>query len=612
METKANYVLIGAFTLAGFLGILLFLMWFAKLQLNRQFAWYDIYFPEVAGLSVASNVTFSGLSVGKVIEMGLSDRDDGRVWVRVEVREDTPVRTDSTASLVPQGVTGVNNVAITAGSPRQPLLREVATGVPEIRARGSVLQALSDEGPQMIERLNTVTQQLTTLLGDENQSRVRNILDNVERSSGNLDKAMSDISAATAAIGKAAGGISDFGDKIKGLGDAAQVTLGNADAALTQLTATTRKADALIESGTRTLETVGGYVAADLTTLTGQLSDAMPQTARTLASAERAFDDAAGALETDFGPALNDLRSTLATLNEAVAKGLCRYSGHHREAPQRRGLRRSGLHQPARHAGGRAGPGAELHPRWPAAADPRGGRSADPDREYQPVRLRPAPQPGAGHLRAARARIPPVRSPMRLVALPLLLSLAGCSALGALNQPKRDVFELLPASDAPVACRAGATELVVELPKARSTLDTDRIMIRPSALQAQYLPDAQWGDTVPVTLQTLLVRSFARYPAFGHVGRTPLAGAGDYALLSEIEDFNAVRTETGARVVLSVTAQLVHEGDARVAARGRFQAVRELGSTATPDLIAGFDAAQRELVGQITAWGLGAMRVPCR
>ncbi len=320
METKANYVLIGAFTLAGFLGILLFLMWFAKLQLNRQFAWYDIYFPEVAGLSVASNVTFSGLSVGKVIEMGLSDRDDGRVWVRVEVREDTPVRTDSTASLVPQGVTGVNNVAITAGSPRQPLLREVATGVPEIRARGSVLQALSDEGPQMIERLNTVTQQLTTLLGDENQSRVRNILDNVERSSGNLDKAMSDISAATAAIGKAAGGISDFGDKIKGLGDAAQVTLGNADAALTQLTATTRKADALIESGTRTLETVGGYVAADLTTLTGQLSAAMPQTARTLASAERAFDDAAGALETDFGPALNDLRSTLATLNEAVAK----------------------------------------------------------------------------------------------------------------------------------------------------------------------------------------------------------------------------------------------------------------------------------------------------
>ena len=44
METKANYVLIGAFTILGFLGILLFLMWFAKLQVNRQFAYYDIYF----------------------------------------------------------------------------------------------------------------------------------------------------------------------------------------------------------------------------------------------------------------------------------------------------------------------------------------------------------------------------------------------------------------------------------------------------------------------------------------------------------------------------------------------------------------------------------------
>lgn len=320
METKANYVLIGAFTVAGFVGILLFLMWFAKLQLNRQFAWYDIYFPEVSGLSVASDVSFAGLSVGKVIDMGLSDRGDGTVRVRVEIREDTPVRTDSTASLVPQGVTGVANVAITAGNPGQPLLRTGAPGVPEIRARGSVLQTLSDQGPQMIERLNTVTAQLTELLGEGNQTRVRNILDNVERSSGNLDQAMADISAATAAIGKAAGGISDFGDKIQGLGDAAQVTLGNADAALTKVTETAGKADALIESGTKAVTSIGDYVETNLTPLTGRISEAMPQATQTFAAAEQAFDGAAKALNTDFGPVLGDLRTTLASLNDAIGR----------------------------------------------------------------------------------------------------------------------------------------------------------------------------------------------------------------------------------------------------------------------------------------------------
>ena len=66
METKANYALIGAFTIAGLLGILGFLMWFAKLQLNQQFAYYEAYFPEVAGLSVSSQVLFAGLNVGTV------------------------------------------------------------------------------------------------------------------------------------------------------------------------------------------------------------------------------------------------------------------------------------------------------------------------------------------------------------------------------------------------------------------------------------------------------------------------------------------------------------------------------------------------------------------
>lgn len=49
METKANFALIGAFTVAGFLGLLGFLMWFAKLQLNQQFAYYDAYFPKSRG-----------------------------------------------------------------------------------------------------------------------------------------------------------------------------------------------------------------------------------------------------------------------------------------------------------------------------------------------------------------------------------------------------------------------------------------------------------------------------------------------------------------------------------------------------------------------------------
>ena len=139
METKANYALIGAFTIAGFLGILGFVLWFAQLQLDRQFAYYDVYFPEVSGLGPASEVRFAGLPVGRVVDMRLAPGNPLPVRVRIEVILDTPIRSDSLAALEVQGVTGVALVAVTAGSARAPLLRVADTSeVPVIVSRTPV------------------------------------------------------------------------------------------------------------------------------------------------------------------------------------------------------------------------------------------------------------------------------------------------------------------------------------------------------------------------------------------------------------------------------------------------------------------------------------------
>lgn len=191
------------------------------------------------------------------------------------------------------------------------------------------------------------------------------------------------------------------------------------------------------------------------------------------------------------------------------------------------------------------------------------------------------------------------------------LVLPGCAALSALSGgPKRDVFELRTPQIAATQCgRARGGELVVELPKTRGTLDTERIMIRPSALQTQYLPDAEWGDTVPVTLQRILVESFGKFDSYSHVGRAPLGTSGDYAIISEVKDFNAEVSGKGAVVRLSVDAQMVREMDAKVVSRQQFTATAVAPSTKTADLIPAFDAANSELVSQITRWGLRATGV---
>lgn len=337
METKANFVLIGAFTIAGFLGLLAFLMWFANLSLNRQFAWYDIYFPEVSGLGISSEVTFAGLTVGKVIDMQLAQGQSGAVRVRIEVAEDTPVRTDSRAAIEITGVTGTSIVSITSGSADAALLREAQPdGVPVIAANRSALQTLSDQGPEMISRLNTVAEQMTQLLGQQNQDRVRNILDNVERSSANLDKALADVSTATDSIASAARDISGFGAKLDSLGAAAETTLGNADTALAQFDETARRADTALDAGTAALDAVRGYVSgdlrgltqtldrtattlqADLSHLTGRAGTTMDRLDETLAVGQRALASADRVMNSQIEPVATDLRATLARFNEAL------------------------------------------------------------------------------------------------------------------------------------------------------------------------------------------------------------------------------------------------------------------------------------------------------
>ncbi|MFD1797096.1 MCE family protein [Paracoccus aurantiacus] len=323
METKANFALIGAFTLVGFLGILGFLMWFAKLELNRQFAYYDAYFREVAGLTVSSQVQFAGLNVGRVVATELSPTGAEAVRVRLELDEDTPVRVDSTASIDTSAVTGVSIVTITPGSPDAALLRDVTEEqIPVITSGRSTLQTLGQQAPELLARLNVLAGQLTQMTGDENQQRIANILSNTEAASASLDQTMKDVSRATDAIAAAATDLADVGDKL-------ELITARADTALESFAGASTQAE-------QTLARVDAYLGDDLSPLTNDLRGRVPALADDLSRlSNRAMDsldnldvalgsatttlDTAGRVVDDLGPVFNDLRSTLGRVNESLA-----------------------------------------------------------------------------------------------------------------------------------------------------------------------------------------------------------------------------------------------------------------------------------------------------
>ena len=197
---------------------------------------------------------------------------------------------------------------------------------------------------------------------------------------------------------------------------------------------------------------------------------------------------------------------------------------------------------------------------------------------------------------------------LRPVAVLCMMSaLAGCSALGALGDASTplSVYDLRAPQGAPVVQGSAlARDVIVELPTTSGVLQTDRILIRPDALQAQYLPDVRWGDEVPVMMQTLMLRALENTNGLRYVGRRPLAGSGDYAIVTELVDFQAELTGTGetAVVLIRMTSRLVREADASVVASRTFSANAPALSTETPALVDAFDQATDEILIEFADW----------
>lgn len=197
---------------------------------------------------------------------------------------------------------------------------------------------------------------------------------------------------------------------------------------------------------------------------------------------------------------------------------------------------------------------------------------------------------------------------MRLSAVFLALALLpGCSALSALSDATSvlDVYELR----APEAVPQGGQrplDVIVELPTTTGALETDRIMIKPSELQAQYLPDARWGEEVPVMVQSLMLRTLQKTEAFRYTAREPLGLSGDIAVVSDIIDFQAVADPggEGATVDLRLRVQLVQEDGVRILASRTLEGRARAASTETAAVIAAFDAASDALLTEFARWVL--------
>ncbi|KQO00136.1 MULTISPECIES: MlaD family protein [Stenotrophomonas] len=181
METKAHYVLIGAFTLIVSLALLAFGLWAAKYSSDRTWQEYRVVFDEaVTGLSVGSPVQYNGISVGSITDLSLAPDDPRKVIARLRLNSTTPVKTDTRAKLAITSITGPAIIQLSGGSPQAAALTTVSRdAVPTIQTSPSALQNITDVANRVVERMDQ-------MLSDQNVERISNTLAHLETISGSL------------------------------------------------------------------------------------------------------------------------------------------------------------------------------------------------------------------------------------------------------------------------------------------------------------------------------------------------------------------------------------------------------------------------------------------
>jgi phospholipid/cholesterol/gamma-HCH transport system substrate-binding protein len=177
METRANYVLVGSFTLAVIAAAFGFVLWFQGLHTAKARSPLRIIFEgPAAGLRNGGSVNFNGIRVGEVVSVKLDN--PRRVVALAMVENSAPIRKDTLVGLEFQGLTGVAAISLKGGEEAAPQVPPGEDGIPVLTADPNRLQDVTEAIRATLQNVNRVVA--------DNQEAVKNSLQNLQTFTASL------------------------------------------------------------------------------------------------------------------------------------------------------------------------------------------------------------------------------------------------------------------------------------------------------------------------------------------------------------------------------------------------------------------------------------------
>ncbi|RWQ74386.1 MAG: MCE family protein, partial [Mesorhizobium sp.] len=316
METRANYVIVGIFTLAAILAAFAFVYWTAAIGDRGETAMLRVRIPgSASGLGRGSFVLFNGVRVGDVRRVYIDVDNPTAAIADTEIDRMTPITKSTQADIGLAGLTGQANIELKGADPKEAKLLDQAEAegkVAEIVANPSAVTNLLQTAQNIFTRADTVLTQLEGFTKDvrgpltQTVNNVQTFSDALAKNSDGIDKFLASVSSLSDELRgvsgkldgtlKAAEGLLNAVDK-----DQIKSIVANVDTVTTNLKETSKQFDRVVRN---------------VDTAVGSINDFAQRTQGTLAKVDGVLD---GIDPAQVRTALANIQKASENANEAAA-----------------------------------------------------------------------------------------------------------------------------------------------------------------------------------------------------------------------------------------------------------------------------------------------------
>jgi phospholipid/cholesterol/gamma-HCH transport system substrate-binding protein len=294
VETRVSYTVVGLFVIGLGAALVLSFVWLATRGDDKTYLRYEVLTTEsVSGLNRNASVTYRGVVVGRVASISIDRDDPEQVRIQLDIEAGTPVRTDTTAVLVTQGVTGLARVELTGGSRAAPALLPQPDRPPPIIPSGASLVARLDSALDMlvvtVERLST---RFDRLLSDENLDALAGTLDALRLVTGEIASHRAEIGAGLANTSTTLENAARLSGELASTLARTAGTVSALEETARSVTRTSRALEAAVGEGREGVARAFGQLGPEVTALLGemrQLAETLRRVARDVESNPRVF-----------------------------------------------------------------------------------------------------------------------------------------------------------------------------------------------------------------------------------------------------------------------------------------------------------------------------------